>query len=224
MFVRVQVSKIQMRSCNDFAPNRHYLGRWWPVTNTCRQTSNISRTQSQNLDVSRLVLQLPLPKPLKPVENEDVGAAPTASEWSSMLLPKVCLILEVWPKGSLGLGELNIIHKRSNRWIRWSLETQFGRPALFSDDLITLENVAFENNLDILYYEGEIMLQTEFTTEWHNLHALTRMTIPTLRQIHPDHSDFMRAFLHVPEHTCHSSALRTAIGSHARLHSKLRPC
>ena len=31
-----------------------------------RETSNICRTKSQNLDVSRPVLQLPLPKPLKP--------------------------------------------------------------------------------------------------------------------------------------------------------------
>ena len=31
-----------------------------------RQTSNISRTKSQNLNVSRLVLQLSLPNPLKP--------------------------------------------------------------------------------------------------------------------------------------------------------------
>ena len=33
---------------------------------TYRQTSNISRTKSPNLNVSRLVLQLSLPKPLKP--------------------------------------------------------------------------------------------------------------------------------------------------------------
>ena len=31
-----------------------------------RQISNISRTKSQNLNVSRLVLQLPLPNPVKP--------------------------------------------------------------------------------------------------------------------------------------------------------------
>ena len=31
-----------------------------------RQVSNISRTQSQNIPVSRLVLQLSLPNPLKP--------------------------------------------------------------------------------------------------------------------------------------------------------------
>ena len=69
-----------------------------------RQFSNISRTQSPNINVSRLVLQLSLPNLLKPwcqVKNEDVvGAAPTGdapatSEWSTILLPtKARLMLE----------------------------------------------------------------------------------------------------------------------------------
>ena len=66
------------------------------------QFSNIRRIQSQNINVSRFVLQLSLPNPLKcEVENEDVveaapiGDAPTTSEWSTILLPaKVRLILE----------------------------------------------------------------------------------------------------------------------------------
>ena len=68
------------------------------------QFSNIRRTQSPNINVSRLVLQLSLPNLLKPwcqVENEDVvgaaprGDAPTTSEWSTILLPtKARLILE----------------------------------------------------------------------------------------------------------------------------------
>ena len=36
------------------------------MTNTYRQTSQISRTKSQNLNLSRLVLRLSLPNPLKP--------------------------------------------------------------------------------------------------------------------------------------------------------------
>ena len=72
-------------------------------TNCC-QISNIRHTRSQNLNVSRLVLQFPLPSPLKPVvENEDVvgaaltGDAPTTSECSTVLLPtKVHLISVVW--------------------------------------------------------------------------------------------------------------------------------
>ena len=32
----------------------------------CRQTSNVRRTKSQNLNVSRLILQLYLHNPLKP--------------------------------------------------------------------------------------------------------------------------------------------------------------
>ena len=66
---------------------------------TYRQFSNIRRTQSQNINVSRLVLQLSLPNPLKPSENEHVvgaaptGDAPSTSEWSTRLLPtKVGLI------------------------------------------------------------------------------------------------------------------------------------
>ena len=69
-----------------------------------RNVSNIRRTKSQHLNVSRLVLQLSLPNRLKPgVENEDVvgaaptGDAPTISELSTILLPtKVRLILETW--------------------------------------------------------------------------------------------------------------------------------
>ena len=69
-----------------------------------RETFNIRDTKSQNVNVSRLVLQLSLPNPLKPeVENEDVvgaaptGDAPTTSEWSKIVLPtKVRLKLEVW--------------------------------------------------------------------------------------------------------------------------------
>ena len=68
----------------------------------------MSGTKSQHFNISRLVLQLSLPNPLKPgvKSSEDVvGAAPTGdapagdapitSEWSKNLLPtKVRLILE----------------------------------------------------------------------------------------------------------------------------------
>ena len=77
---------------------------WWYETH--RQTCNTSRTISQNLNVSRLVLLLSLPNPLKPgvqVENEDVfGAAPTGDalttfECPTIVLPtKVHHVLEVW--------------------------------------------------------------------------------------------------------------------------------
>ena len=72
--------------------------------NIYRQISNISRTKSDYLNVSRFILQLSLPNPLKPgvkVENEDVvGAAPTSdapntSEWSTISLPiEVRLVLD----------------------------------------------------------------------------------------------------------------------------------
>ena len=69
-----------------------------------RMISNIWCTKSQNINVSRLVLQLSLCNLFKPgVENEDVvgavrtGDAPTTSERSAILLPvKVWLILEIW--------------------------------------------------------------------------------------------------------------------------------
>ena len=61
-----------------------------------RKTSCICRTKSQNLNVSRIVLQLSLSNPLKPavelsMNYEDVvgaaltGDAPTTSEWSTIL-------------------------------------------------------------------------------------------------------------------------------------------
>ena len=63
-----------------------------------RQVSNIRRTEFQNLNVSRLGLQLSLPNSLKPgvkVDNEDVvGAAPRGNYIS--LPTKVRLILETW--------------------------------------------------------------------------------------------------------------------------------
>ena len=79
------------------------------------QTCNRSRTKSQNLNVSRLVLQLSLLNPLKPgvqSENEDVvgaappGNAPTTSEWSTILLPvRVRLIIEFWRYVSLQISQ-----------------------------------------------------------------------------------------------------------------------
>ena len=71
---------------------------------TYRKISNIRPTQNQNLNDSRLIMQLPLPNPFKPyVENEDVvgaaptGDTPTTSEWSTIVLPsKVRIILETW--------------------------------------------------------------------------------------------------------------------------------
>ena len=56
------------------------------------QTSNVSDTNSQNLNVSCLVMQLKLLNPLKPT-----GDAPTTSEWSTISLPtKACLTLDFW--------------------------------------------------------------------------------------------------------------------------------
>ena len=60
-----------------------------------RKISNIRRTKSPNLNVSRLVLQLSLPIPMKPGVKTPKGDAPTTSGWSIILLPtKVRLILE----------------------------------------------------------------------------------------------------------------------------------
>ena len=69
-----------------------------------RQTSNKSHTKSQNLDISRLVLQMSFPNPLKPgvkwIMKMLFGAAPTGdapgtSEWSTISLPtKLHLIFD----------------------------------------------------------------------------------------------------------------------------------
>ena len=77
-------------------------GLYMKQDHTYLKISNISHNKSPNLNVSRLVLQLPLPYPMKPsVENEDVigaaptGDAPTTSEWSIIWLPtKERVILE----------------------------------------------------------------------------------------------------------------------------------
>ena len=58
--------------------------------------SDIRCTKYQNLNDSHLVLQLPLPSPLKPGVKPK-GDAPTPSEWSPILFPtKVRLTLKVW--------------------------------------------------------------------------------------------------------------------------------
>ena len=44
-----------------------YKLAWWPIYNIYRKTSSISRTQSQNLNVSCILLQLSSLNPLKPV-------------------------------------------------------------------------------------------------------------------------------------------------------------
>ena len=79
-----------------------------------RKVSNIRRTKYQNLNDSRIILQLSLPNALKSSvksKNEDVvgaapiGDAPTTSEWSTILLPsQVRLILEIWRYSTQGIG------------------------------------------------------------------------------------------------------------------------
>ena len=61
-----------------------------------RKISNISRTETHNLNVPRPVLQLSLSSPLKPsVKVED--DAPTTSKWPrTLLLTNVPLILQFW--------------------------------------------------------------------------------------------------------------------------------
>ena len=79
--------------------NMDWLKIWLP------STSNIG-TKSKNLHVSRLVLQLSLPNPLKPgvtsgmkmsLEQRRQAMLQHLHEWSTIvLLTKVPLILEVW--------------------------------------------------------------------------------------------------------------------------------
>ena len=81
----------------------------------CRQTSDISPTKSKDLNVSRLVLQMSLPNPLKPVNEDVVGAtptgdAPTTSKWSTILLPtkvRLRLYYMAWHWG------INRVHPQS---------------------------------------------------------------------------------------------------------------
>ena len=64
-----------------------------------RKISNIRRTKSQTSYVSRLGVQLFLCNKLKSSVKwrMNIGAAPTTSQWSTILLPtKVCLILKTW--------------------------------------------------------------------------------------------------------------------------------
>ena len=120
-----------------------------------RKFSNISRTQSLNINVSRLVLQLSLPNTLKAreVENEDVvravptGDAPTTAVWSKMLLPtKVRLILEtlryVPPKWAYNAVVTTYRVNTLSMDIRWSsgqlerLQRFLYRVDMYADEII----------------------------------------------------------------------------------------
>ena len=91
-----------MKSCNILLCNLSIVGSCIYV-HEYHQISNISCTESQYLNVSRLTLQLTLCNLLKPgVQNEYVvgavltSAAPTTFQWSTVLLPtNLQLILEI---------------------------------------------------------------------------------------------------------------------------------
>ena len=84
------------------------MGPYPAVSFICRKVSNIRHTKSQNLNDSRLVLEIVFTQSIEAgykVENHDedvvgatpTGDAPTTSEWSTILLPtKVRLVLETW--------------------------------------------------------------------------------------------------------------------------------
>ena len=140
-------------SCNDKCKHSETLyshqNQGWSLTpmggllGSYRQNSNISCTKSTNLNVSCLVLQLPLPNPLKwgvKLNEDAVGAvqtgdAPTTctSERSTILLPQMWLILEVWGYlESLGDNNLEMYVKYMYTCIEntclthWGLVTPYG--------------------------------------------------------------------------------------------------
>ena len=83
---------------------------------TYRQISNISHTNSPNLNVSRLALVWTIHWSQVLIENEDVvgtaptGDAPTTSEWSTILLPtKVRLILEILRYYNFSIAEVSCV-------------------------------------------------------------------------------------------------------------------
>ena len=82
---------------NRYAHGLCYAASCGVLVHVPRQTSNISRTKSQNLNASRLVSQLSLSHLLKPGCNSRTGDAPTTSERLTILLPTtVRLVYEVW--------------------------------------------------------------------------------------------------------------------------------
>ena len=66
---KVKFKAVQSTSCSLTSVIATRLTMMAQFTDTCRQTSNTSRTKSQNWNVSRLVLQVSLPNPLKPGGN-----------------------------------------------------------------------------------------------------------------------------------------------------------
>ena len=91
-----------------------------------REISNISRTKSQNINVSHLVLQLSLPNPMKPgVRNEDVvgtaptGDAPTTSEWSYKMQLYFHVSQTDWAwQGLMFVSSWQVIRRSARRILR----------------------------------------------------------------------------------------------------------
>ena len=91
--------RMMVAHCNHLTKKYSCLLRYFNaflLKDKCLKSSNISDIKSQNLNDSRLVLQLSLPNPLKPVVKSPTGDAPTTTGWSTSSLPtRVCVILEV---------------------------------------------------------------------------------------------------------------------------------
>ena len=85
---------------------------------TYRQIANKSRTKSQNLNVCRLVLQLPLPTPLEPGilsrewrcswSNADRRCSNYIWMIRNSLPIKVRLVLEIWRQSLLSVSPCNV--------------------------------------------------------------------------------------------------------------------
>ena len=101
----------------------------WIFKKGYRQTSNTSRTKSQNLYGSRLVLGLSLRNPLsrewRCSWSSATGDDPTSSECSTTLLPtKVRLILEIW-RYFLSKFQLKLFMTKA--WVEMKMKSPFPR-------------------------------------------------------------------------------------------------
>ena len=86
----------------------------WGMILTNRKISNIRRTKSQNWNVSRLVLQLPLPNPMKPgVKSGWRCSWSSADRRCSNYIWVINIFIAYW--GAPYIRDLTV-HKQSQRW------------------------------------------------------------------------------------------------------------
>ena len=160
-----------------------YLCIWDAIADTSainviyRQNTNISYTKSKKLNVSCLVCQLFLPQSIEArcyVQND---AAPTTSEWSTVLLPTMVRhILEVWQyPQKTQFSWCQLCHNWRHWRLSWRQSWHYRKPRVVM--MLTLSSLIKNSNhyveLDTLEWSSfstrKVTDVTGGNVSWNNL-------------------------------------------------------